>query len=95
MKTHSKQQIDCEQDNQVDHDGQKIDNNLPGVPFPIPQSGLEAINWLAEKYLNCGKRLHLTHLSPECRKLLDKAGDLVQVNVSEDPHYHIATDRLA
>ncbi len=59
------------------------------------QSGLEAINWLAEKYVNCGKRLHLTHLSPECRKLLDKAGDLVEVNVSEDPHYHIATDRLA
>jgi hypothetical protein len=24
-------------------EGQKIDGNLPGVPFPIPQSGLEAI----------------------------------------------------
>ena len=24
-------------------DGQKIEGNLPGVPFPIPQSGLEAI----------------------------------------------------
>jgi hypothetical protein len=24
-------------------DGQKIDGNLPGVPFPLPQSGLEAI----------------------------------------------------
>jgi hypothetical protein len=24
-------------------DGQKIENNVPGVPFPIPQSGLEAI----------------------------------------------------
>jgi len=24
-------------------DGQKIINNLPGVPFPVPQSGLEAI----------------------------------------------------
>jgi hypothetical protein len=24
-------------------DGQKIDGNLPGVPFPIPQSGLEVI----------------------------------------------------
>ncbi len=24
-------------------DGQKIDNNLPGVPFPIPQSGLEVM----------------------------------------------------
>ncbi len=59
------------------------------------QSALEAINGLAEKYVAAGKRLHLTHLSDECRKLLDKAGDLVEVNVSEDPHYHIATDRLA
>lgn len=59
------------------------------------QSGLEAINWLAEKYEAAGKRLHLTHLSPECRKLLDKAGDLVEINMSEDPQYHIATDRLA
>lgn len=58
------------------------------------QSGLEAINWLAEKYEGCGKRLHLTHLSPECRRLLDKAGDLVEINVSEDPQYHVATDRL-
>lgn len=58
------------------------------------QSGLEAINNLAERYQKDGKRLHLTHLSPECRNLLDKAGDLVEVNVSEDPQYHIATDRL-
>lgn len=59
------------------------------------QSGLEAINWLAEKYQASGKRLHLTHLSPECRKLLDAAGDLVEINLSEDPQYHVATDRLA
>ncbi len=59
------------------------------------QSGLEAINRLAEKYEQEGKRLHLTHLSPECRQLLDRAGDMVEVNVSEDPHYHVATDRLA
>ncbi len=58
------------------------------------QSGLEAINGLAEKYRRAGKRLHLTHLSPECRDLLDKAGDLVEVNLSEDPQYHVATDRL-
>lgn len=58
------------------------------------QSGLEAINALAEKYEAAGKRLHLTHLSDECRNLLDKAGDLVEVNLSEDPQYHIATDRL-
>ena len=59
------------------------------------QSGLEAINVLAEKYDSVGKRLHLRHLSPECKSLLNKAGDLVEVNVSEDPHYHVATDRLS
>jgi sulfate permease, SulP family len=59
------------------------------------QSGLEAINWLAEKYEASGKRLHLTHLSGECRGLLNKAGDFVEINLSEDPQYHIATDRLA
>ena len=58
------------------------------------QSGLEAINHLAEKYGECGKRLHLTHLSPDCRDLLDKAGDLVEINVSEVPQFHLATDRL-
>jgi SulP family sulfate permease len=58
------------------------------------QSGLEAINSLAEKYVQNGKRLHLTHLSQECRALLDRAGDLVEVNLSEDPQYHVATDRI-
>ncbi|MBB3204288.1 SulP family sulfate permease [Rhodopirellula rubra] len=58
------------------------------------QSAIEAINTISEKYVAAGKRLHLTHLSQECRDLLDKAGDLVEINVSEDPHYHIATDRL-
>ena len=59
------------------------------------QSGLEAINAVTEKYAQRGKRVHLTHLSEECRALLGKAGDLVEPNISEDPHYHVATDRLA
>lgn len=58
------------------------------------QSGLEAINAIAEKYRAQDKRLHLVHLSEECAKLLEDAGDLVEVNISEDPHYHVATDRL-
>ncbi|MFA9477762.1 SulP family inorganic anion transporter [Phycisphaerales bacterium AB-hyl4] len=58
------------------------------------QSGLEAINSLAERYGKVGKRLHLRHLSPECRDLLDRARDLVEVNLSEDPQYHVSTDRL-
>lgn len=58
-------------------------------------SAVEAIDSLAERYLNAGKRLHLRHVSPECRKLLKKAGDLVEVNVIEDPKYFVADDQLA
>ncbi|MEQ9617366.1 MAG: SulP family inorganic anion transporter [Phycisphaerales bacterium] len=59
------------------------------------QSGLQAINTLADRYRKFGRTLHLRHLSDECKSLLDKAGDVVEVNISEDPHYHVATDRLA
>ncbi|MGD2118468.1 MAG: SulP family inorganic anion transporter [Chromatiales bacterium] len=58
-------------------------------------SGIEAIDNLAEKYLKAGKTLHLKHLSMECRDLLSKAGDLVEVNLLEDPRYHVADDKLA
>lgn len=53
-------------------------------------SGLEAINNLAERYEKIGKKLHLRHLSPECRSMLSKAGKMVEVNVLEDPHYQVA-----
>ncbi len=57
-------------------------------------SAIEAIDTLAERYLAKGKTLHLRHLSPECKLLLKKAGDLVEVNYIEDPNYHVATDKL-
>ncbi len=57
-------------------------------------SGLEAIDTLAERYLNAGKTLHLVHLSRECRKLLHKAKGMVEVNVIEDPRYFVAEDSL-
>jgi SulP family sulfate permease len=58
-------------------------------------SAIEAIDAVADRYLKAGKNLHLRHLSPECRKLLAKAGDLVEVNYIEDPKYYVADDRLA
>ncbi len=57
-------------------------------------SGIEAIDNLAERYQKHGKKLHLKHLSPECTKLLETAGSLVEVNRLEDPTYHVADDRL-
>ena len=58
------------------------------------QSGLEAINKIAEKYIALGKKVHLRHLSNECKELLNKADDIVVFNLSEDPNYHVASDRL-
>jgi len=58
-------------------------------------SAIEAIDTLAERYIRAGKTLHLRHLSEECGKLLKKAGDLVEVNVMEDPRYHVADDQMA
>jgi sulfate permease, SulP family len=49
---------------------------------------------LAERFLKEGKTLHLVHLSEDCRKALRKAGDLVEVNVIEDPKYFVAEDSL-
>jgi len=50
---------------------------------------------LAERYIKAGKKLHLRHLTEECKQLLVKAGDLVEINVLEDPIYHVADDKLA
>jgi len=58
-------------------------------------SAIEAIDTLADKYTQAGKQLHLRHLSQECKQLLKRAGNLVEVNIKEDPHYHVADDKLA
>ena len=77
----------------------KQDNDAVIIDFArsrvADHSGLEAIDTLAERYENAGKTLHLVHLSAECRQLLKRAGDLVIVNVIEDPKYFVAEDSLA
>jgi SulP family sulfate permease len=78
-------------DPQADNDDVVIDFARSRV---ADHSGLEAIDTLAERYLNAGKTLHLVHLSDECRKLLKKAGNMVEVNVIEDPKYFVAEDSL-
>lgn len=57
-------------------------------------SALAAIDSLAERYQSAGKKLHLKHLSPDCMELLDKAKGMIEVNVMEDPKYHIADNKL-
>lgn len=61
----------------------------------MDHSGITALDTLAERYTAAGKTLHLVHLSADCKKLLKKAGDLVEVNVLEDPRYFVADDAIA
>lgn len=52
-------------------------------------SGIDALHKLTERYQRLGKTLHLRHLSPDCRRLLQQASPLVAVNI-DDPEYLVA-----
>ncbi|WP_299782428.1 SulP family inorganic anion transporter [uncultured Roseobacter sp.] len=57
----------------------------------VDQSALQAIEALAAKYEAAGKTLMLRHLSRDCHKLLQKAGQLM-VDSDDDPDYALAVD---
>ena len=57
-------------------------------------SGIEAVNKLTERYKNVNKKLHLRHLSSDCRQLLSNANDIIDVNIIEDPTYKVVIDRI-
>lgn len=61
----------------------------------MDHSAIKAIDLLAERYTRLGKTLHLRHLSQDCKLLLEKAGDLVEVNILEDPKYKVASSKLS
>ncbi|MCI1751447.1 MAG: SulP family inorganic anion transporter [Flavobacteriales bacterium] len=57
-------------------------------------SAIEALNRITERYRAAGKKVHLRHLSNDCKELLRNAGDVIDVNIVEDPKYMVAVDRL-
>ena len=58
----------------------------------VDMSGIEALNKLTERYMKQGKKLHLRHLSRDCRNLLRNADQIIEVNILEDPTWKVATD---
>ncbi|MGB7785791.1 MAG: SulP family inorganic anion transporter [Salinimicrobium sp.] len=60
----------------------------------VDMSGIEALNKLTERYLKQGKKLHLRHLSRDCRNLLENADEIIEVNILEDPTWKVATDKI-
>ena len=57
----------------------------------VDQSALQAIEGLADKYIQAGKAIRLRHLTRDCHKLLNRAGQLI-IDSDDDPEYEVATD---
>ena len=55
-------------------------------------SAIDALNKITERYAKLGKKVHLRHLSKDCRILLDNADDVIDINIMEDPTYKVAVD---
>ncbi len=55
------------------------------------QSALSAVEGLSAAYGEEGKSIRLRHLSPDCHRLLNKTGLLVD-EADDDPEYQVATD---
>ena len=60
-------------------------------------SGIEALRNIANKYMDMGKKIKITHLSPECKVLLLKANPkwetVIETSI-DDPRYHVVTDLM-
>ena len=49
----------------------------------VDMSAIEALNSLTERYAKAGKRVEITNLSQDCRRLLGAADKIIEVNVVE------------
>ena len=58
----------------------------------VDMSAIEALNRLTARYAKADKKVHLRHLSQDCRALIDKAESIIEVNHFEDPTYKVVRD---
>ena len=54
-------------------------------------SAIEAVSKVTARYAEAGKKVHLRHLSKDCRTLLDRADAIIEVNHFEDPTYKVVS----
>ena len=55
-------------------------------------SAIDAVNKITERYAKEDKKVHLRHLSADCKQLLQNAESIIDVNILEDPTYKVAID---
>lgn len=56
-------------------------------------SGIEAIKKLARRYQLAGKNITFIRLSTDCAKLMERVGNVIQVDKEYDPKYNVVMDR--
>jgi sulfate permease, SulP family len=61
----------------------------------VDMSAIEALNKITERYHKVGKKVHLKHLSNDCKALLKNAEEIIDVNVMEEPTYKVLSDNLS
>lgn len=54
-------------------------------------SAIEALSKVTALYAEAGKKVHLRHLSKDCRTLLDRADAIIEINHFEDPTYKVVS----
>ncbi|EEI90719.1 STAS domain protein [Sphingobacterium spiritivorum ATCC 33300] len=59
----------------------------------VDMSAIEALNVLTHRYAKQNKKIHLRHLSDDCRQLLKNAEAVIDVNIIEDPTYKVMLDK--
>jgi sulfate permease, SulP family len=60
-------------------------------------SGVEALRNITDKYIETGKKVTLTHLSPDCKTMLLKWNpefDTIIQDSIDDPRYYVVTDMM-
>ncbi|MFI3330363.1 MAG: SulP family inorganic anion transporter [Rikenellaceae bacterium] len=60
----------------------------------VDMSAIEAVNVLTHKYKKLNKTVHLSHLSDDCKILLQNADAIIDVNIKEDPTYKVVTNSI-
>jgi len=59
----------------------------------VDMSALDALDKLSKRYTQQNKKLHLKHLSEDCRKMLKNAEAIIEVNIQDDPTYKVMPEK--
>ncbi len=58
------------------------------------QSAIVAVDEVTNRYRNNGIKVLLSHLSDDCRELLDENSEFIEVDILENPYYRVPSDEL-